>query len=104
MKTFDEFYEEIMERKFIEKYSVKTLFKIFWMMGNGNIAEGMIVGISEEDQDIILSPELDDFNFSKKHPELGLDDYPEPKLDDILTPEEIEEYNKELNKKVMKNV
>jgi hypothetical protein len=99
MKDFESWYAEIIKRNFFEKYALKAIIKMAWMAGSIGQSDGMTVGIMEKDEDLILSEELDDPNFAKNHPELGLLDYKPPSLSEMLSKEELENYQKEMEEK-----
>jgi len=103
--TFEQWYEMLNIHKVYEKYTLKDILKLTWSAGIREADETDAfanVAVLESDEDLVLSYELNDPDFSKNHPELGLDDYELPKLSDILTPKEIEERSKRIEEKKKK--
>lgn len=98
-RDFEEWYSEIVKRGFFEKYTMKDIIKIAWVVGGDNFSEKDNISVSyqEEDEDLIISYEFFGNDFEKNNPELLK---PIAKIEDRIPEQEILELKEKYAEKI----
>ena len=98
-RKFEDWYDEIVESKFFDKYTIKNILKIAWVVGADSFSNSdeVLPFFLEEDEELVLSYEMQDPDYEKNHPEIF--NVPFIKLEDRLSKEIVEELKNKIEEK-----
>jgi len=98
VREFEDWYKEIVERGFFDKYTIKDIIKMAWVVGADPFSNTNNVNpyYEECDEDMILSYEFFDPDYEKNHPEMFKS---LPPLEERIPKEELDELKRLIEEK-----